>query len=444
MKKRFVALLTAFLVLFLAACGQSGKQDASSSPSASPTSGTSASSAPSGGQAGTGKKVTIQWGIYQDPARLEVSEKQAEAFNKKNPNIEVKVVATPFAQYYEKLGTQIATNSAYDVMMISGSYFENVVKQGGFMDLTDLIKRDGLDFSQYTTEKANSEWEGRIYALPYELDIQALFYNKDLFDAANVPYPTEDWTWEDLLDAAQKLTRVVDGKQTWGFYADNLYPSWVSFIGQNNGSVFAEDGRTPTLNTPEVIETLQFLRDLIYKYKVSPAPGDLPQGVNAFHSGLVAMVVDGSYSVRPTQNTVKFNWDVAPLPAGKRKAAAYWTQGIAVYAKTPHPEEAWEFAKFLMSQEAQEILAETKMATPSLKSVANSPLYLEGGPSGIKAFIDAYEYGEPVPFNEHWFDIMRGPNSAMGEPFSLLWLDKISAEEAAKRAQENVEKVLSK
>lgn len=411
---------------------------------AGPTSTTSpgTSGQPSGPATSGGAAASIRWGIYADPARLEVAESQAAAFKASNPNITVEVAAVPFGDYYDKLGTQIASGTAYDVMIMSPAYFPKIAPQGGLADLTELIKRDNLDLSQYTTEVPNSVFEGKTMALPYELDIQALFYNKDLFDAAGVEYPTDDWTWEDLRAAAVKLTTTKDGKTTWGFLSDNLYPSWASFIGQAGGSILGPDGATATIDTPEVREALTFMTDLIYKDKVSPAPGQLPEGTNAFHSGLAAMVVDGSYSVLPTIQNVKFKWDVAPLPDGKKEAVAYWTQGIAVYNKTPQPDAAWAFAKYLMSPEGQQILAKSKFATPSLRSAASSSDYLTPPPDSMNVFNDEFPSAVTVGFNDKWFDIMPGPNSSMGQPFSLLWLNKLSVDEAVKQAQEATEKVL--
>lgn len=396
------------------------------------------------GNGGGGGKTEIRWGIYADPARLNISESLAAEFEKRNPDIKVKVEAVPFAQYYEKLGTQVSAGTAYDVMMISGAYFSKLAPQGAFLDLTDRVKAAGINLSDYTIEKANSEYDGKLYALPWELDIQALWYNKDLFDAAKVAYPTADWTWDDLLAAAQKLTKKdASGKVVqWGFYSDNMYPSWVSFIGQSGGSIFDSSGKGAAINSPEAIRAIQFMTDLIHKYKVAPAPGQLPQGVNPFHTGKVAMALDGSYSVPPALK-LSFKWDVAPLPAGQKKAAAYWTQGLAIYSRTKNPDAAWKLVQFLVSKEGQELFAKTHMATPSLKSVALSDAYLSGVSQNLKVFVDSYAFGQPVPFNEKFFEIFRGPNSAIEKPFGAAWRGQISAAEAVKQAAENINKVMA-
>lgn len=400
------------------------------------------SKAASGGKPGG----TITWGIYADPARDQLAKAQVRAFEAAHPEIKVKVQSVPFAQYYQKLATQLATGSAYDVMMISGAYFPKIAPQGGLADLSSLISRDKLDLSKYATEKANSEANGKTYALPYELDIQGLFYNKDMFKDAGVSTPDGHWTWDDLRAAAKKLTRNYQGKKVWGFFSDSNYPSLVSFIKQAGGTIVDAAGTSATLDTPQVKQALGFLTtSLIGTDKASPTPGQLPAGTNAFQAGLVAMAVDGSYSVLPTLQNVKFGWDVAPLPSGPGgKGVAYWTQGIAIASTSKNQAAAWEFAKFLTSPEGQEILAKTKFATPSLKSVASSDAYLSGKPAHLDTFVSEYDAAPaPVPFNDKWFEMMSGPNSAMGAPFAKLWQGKMSVDEAAKSANDGVAKLLA-
>lgn len=429
-------LMAVLACLLLLACSQGQSAQTATEQDTEP--GSEQEAASSQAEEVTG---SLRWGIYADPARIDVAEQQVAMFSEQHPGITVEIEAVPFAQYYERLGAQVAAGTAYDVMMISGSYFPSIAPSGGLMDLTDLIERDGLDLTGYTTEEANSVHEGRTYALPYELDIQGLFYNKSMFDEAGVEYPDESWTWDDLRTAAEELTREAEGRRVWGFYAHNLYPSWVSFVGQAGGQLFDDSG-TPQLNSPEVGDALEYLHGLMYADGVAPTPGEVPEGTNPFQAGLVAMAVDGSYSVLPTLQNVDFDWGVAQLPQGEERGAAYWTQGIAVNASTEAPEAAWEFAKFLMSPEGQAVLAETKFATPSLIELANDEQYLSGPPEGLDAFVEAYDYATPVAWSDNWFDLMSGPNSALGEPFTALWLDQISVQEAVERAQASAERVV--
>ena len=388
------------------------------------------------------ERVSIRWGIYADPGRFKAAEAQVAAFQEAHPNIEVTVEQAPFGPYYDKMSSQILAGTLYDVFMMSGANFQNFAPKGGFEDLTPYLEEAGIKLEDYTYEEENAIHEGKILCVPYELDIQALYYNKDLFDKAEVEYPDDTWTWDDLLKAAQELTITMDDGTTeqWGFFSQNLYPSYVSFIAQNGGSVLNEEKTECTLDSPEANEAVQFMVDLIHEYKVSPLAGQLPSGANPFHTGTVAMRIDGSYSVNPTLE-VPFNWDVAPLPQEKNRGVAYWTQAICMFNKTSNKDAAWTFVEFLLSDEGQTLMAETKMSAPSKKSIASSPVYLEGPPDNLEVFVESYEDGRSLQFTPEWFQIMAGGTSVIAQKFEPVWLGDASVEEATTEACQEIDQI---
>jgi len=390
-----------------------------------------------------GATTTISWGIYADPSRLALAQAQVAAFERLNPTIHVNVEQVPFATYYQKLGSQVASGTAYDVMMMSGSYFSKIVSSGALENLTPLLKSSGIDLADYTTEPLNSEYKGQTYTLPYEIDIQALAYNKADFAAMHVPLPTANWTWSDLLAAAKRLTGTINGKQVYGFYSDDLYPSWVSFIGEAGGTILNSNNTKATLTTPAVTKAITFMYDLMYKYHVSPTPGQVSANTDPFETGQVAMALEGSYSVPPLLKDASFPWGLAPVPGDVSHAAAYWTQGIAVYAHSSHLAAANKFAVFLASKTAEQIMAEQKFAMPSLKAEDSSSAYTSAPPSGMSSFAEEVPSEVAVPFVPQWFALMDGPTSAIGAPFSALWLNHISVGEALSEAQAKVNAVLS-
>lgn len=386
---------------------------------------------------------TITWGIYADPSRYGVAEAQAQAFEKLNPNIRVKVQQVPFAQYYQKLGAQISAGTAYDVMMISGAYFSDLAPHDAFLPLNTFVKKSHLNLANYTTDPRNSVYGGHLYALPYELDIQALFYNKTLFNRYHVPYPNANWTWSNLLAAAQKLTHKSAG--VWGFYSQDLYPSWTTFVGQAGGTILTANLKRGALTSPADERAFKFMVDLVNKYHVSPGPSTFPANVNVFQTGKVGMVVDGSYSILNDSQMIKsFQWNIAPLPHETKAATAYWTQGLAIYAHTAHPNASWKFVKFLESPKGEAILAKSNMSTPSLKSIADGPLYAKSKKLDLYAFISGYEKsGDPVQFCPNWFQIMDGPTSTIGGPLSEAWLGQTSVSAALTQAEKQTNAALA-
>ena len=129
----------------------------------------------------------------------------------------------------------------------------------------------------------------RQYFLPMNYSTLALYYNKKLFDDAGLPYPTENWTWNDLLSAARKLT--IDGNkdgvpEQWGIQMnanwENGFEYWVAAAG---GRLISEDGKKIVgyMDSPEAIRALKFYADLYHKYRVAPPPVDLQAWAGGNH-----------------------------------------------------------------------------------------------------------------------------------------------------------------
>ncbi len=433
------------LVLALVVTACSGSPSPAPAATSAPVVQPTVAAQPTVAQPTTAKApVALRFGIYADPAREAVAKAQAEAFNKAHPDISVSVEAVPFSDYYKKLGIGMAGGDTWDVFMINAAYFRQIAPQGRFKDLTDLIKKANLNLNDYTVDPGNTVYKGKTLSVPYELNMTALFYNKDLFDAAKVDYPTAKWTWTDLLAAAQKLTKTDGGKTVqWGFYSENNYPSLHNFIAQNGGAMFNDDLTKSRINEPASVEALQFMVDLVQKYKVSPLPADLPAGVDPFMTGKVAMTVSYSFSVQPDLKA-PFKWAIAPLPMGKQKAYGFWTQAISIFDGTKNADAAWQFVQYLMSKDAQDVMAKQRGATPSLKSVVQSSLYTQAPPEGMSVFIEEFNSAaSPVPLPAQFGDLMSGPTSVNGVNFTPAWNGTITVKEAADKAAQQTDKIFA-
>lgn len=387
--------------------------------------------------------VEITWAVYDDPTHDTVAKKQVQLFEQTHPGITVNLVTVPYSAYYTRLGSQIATGTSWDVFMINGAYFAQAAPQGALMNLTSQVKKQHINLKRYTTDPYNSTYHKQIYALPYELDMSGIYYNKSLFAAAHLKAPKWGWTWKDLLKDAKKLTKTRNGQKQWGFYSQNLYPAITSFVTENGGSILNKARTKATLETRQTTGALQFMVDLVRKYHVSPAPGELPANVDPFLSGRIAIVPNYSFSVMPTLQA-PFKWAVAPWPKGKKYGAGYWTQAMAIYKRTPHPKESMIFLKFLLSATAQTAGALERGATPTLKSVASSKAYTQGPPNGIKIFVDEYKHGPaPVQFCKNWFPIMGSTTAALESELTKAYLGQESVKAAAKNADKAIDSLLN-
>jgi multiple sugar transport system substrate-binding protein len=395
--------------------------------------------------------TTLRVAVYQEPARVEVQRRYIEAFEAANPDITVELESADFATYYTRLNTNLAAGRAPDVFMMSGAYFYAGAMRNAFKDLGPYLEQSGIDLGGYFTEDENSLYQGRTLAVPEELDIMALAYNKDLFDEAGVEYPTNEWTWDDLLDAATKLTRTTsDGRQTYGIYAvNNIQEMWGNLVKQNGGSFLTEDKKQAAINTPESIEAIQFAVDLIHKHKVSPTaqgvsslPGYIESGGSPFMTGLVAMKFQGNYELGVLLESDAFAWDVVTMTERKIKGGLAWSQAWVMYEQTQQPDAAWRFIEYMLSEEANQVISDTpnKGQCPPLKSAAYDGAYGQPPPDNMQAFLDGYEYKQSFEFHPAWLEW----GTAYGQALDPVFAGEVSVEDGTNAAAEAANAILAR
>lgn len=436
-KKRVYALTAALLGLVLIAGGCSSNTDTQN------TSGEAGSQeVPSENDTSTEKTGTIRFAIYTDTARDKVAQAQAELYMEKNPGVTVEVVSVPFANYYTQLGQGLAAGDAWDVFMINGASFAELGKTGQLMDLTDEITARGVNMDDYVVDPMNSSYEGRTYVLPYELNTSAILYNKDMFDAAGVEYPSPDWTWEDFQEIAGKLTDAENDQ--FGCYIRLGQPDLNSFVYQAGGNMFNDDLTEITFSTPEVKKALTYTTDLITKYGYAPSPEQLPANISPFMTNKIAMASAMCFEVLSVE-AADFNWGIAPWPKDVNQGGSYWTQGMAVYNGTKNKDLALDYLFFLASEEAQGVMAEAGGAAPSLLAMAQSDKYLDANaPDGMEYFVDEFIEGRAVaePFTAKWNAIWGDATSVVQTELSLVRTQKESLDEAIPKMETESQRLL--
>jgi multiple sugar transport system substrate-binding protein len=372
------AVVGMLLLLTVAACGQA--------PTTEPT---------VAARPGT---LLVQWSIWGGSEHLALYEEIVDLFETQHPDITVQLVTVAdFTNYLTKLQTLLAAGTPPDVMTLGNEWFPAFLDKGAFQNLTPYVEADeALDLEAYiplTLEVLTRD--GKLYALPANFSVDALYYNQDAFDEAGVPYPDDTWTWESLLDAAQQLTvrdesgRVV--RYGWSDTGLNMWP----WIWQNGGLVF-DNERNPTratLTDPAVVEAVQFYYDLSLRHKVAPNVAELQQTPlrEMFMSGRVAMIYDNVGAQVPFAEISEFDWDVAMLAQGRQRATPMAENGYAMSADTANPDAAWTLIKFLSGPDAVKVVVGAGGAMPSLRALA------ESDEMAVKqAFLDSVPFSKPI------------------------------------------------
>src|SRR4051812_39068257 len=292
---RTVTAVPIIAVLLVAGCGGSTNSPTASSaaaPSAPAATASDAttSTAPSASvsTAYTGPAATIEYSIWGDPTELKNQQAIVDAFHAVEPKITVKVSVSDWDTYWDKLQTGLAGGAAPDVFAMDGPLFPDYSSRDVLLDLTPYIQKESYPLTSLN-ELAVKDFtiDGKQLGLPRDLNVIALFYNKDLFDKAGVAYPDDSWDWQKLVDVAKQLTKDTnsDGKtDQWGLYTEttDMENYWSSLVWQNGGDILAPDGKTTVLDTPQATGGLQFLQDLIWKEKVVPDPAIFAETGDAF------------------------------------------------------------------------------------------------------------------------------------------------------------------
>jgi len=284
------------------------------------------------GGGGGGGPVTLRWSMWSDtPEERKIWQGLADAVTRKYPDIKVKLETTTFMNYWDKLQTQIASQTQADIVGMQAQRMPGFAARGALQSMKgEIDKNPSVDFKDFfpVIEEALS-YKGEVHALAYDLGPPLLYYNKALFKQAGVPVPSssEPMSWDDFKATARKLTDT--GSRQYGYVQGFTFDWVIPWIWSNGGDYMNADATKSTLNSPESMEAMQFLSDLFLKDKVAAPITDLANpnfGLERFFSGKVGMHMDGPWQIVNIRTKAKFDFDVAPIPAGKAGSLG-WAAG---------------------------------------------------------------------------------------------------------------------
>lgn len=385
------------------------------------------------------KQVTLLWAFWGSPEEAKTHQRVAEAFMAEHPNIKIETMVEPWSDYFTKIQTLWASGDPSvipDVLFLWPT--PRYAAEGVLENLDPYIEKSGYNLDDYWPGLLESaKYQGSVYGLPRDIEVNILYYNKDIFDEAGVAYPDETWTWDDLVAAAEKLT-VKDASGNTTRYAlaaeGGKYPKWVN----QNGGAILDDYRNPSkcmLDAPASVEAIKFFADLMNNgYAMRPA--DLSQAggdAAVFMSGQAAMILQNSSRISAF-NAADMNYDVAvvPIPKGGKRwngaGGAAWVMSSA----SDNKEEAWTFISWLQSTDGGEKLyTESGEIFPALQSTASSPTFLNPNqkPANRQAFLTEAAASDVGGFGyfPEWGEL---DGSIIGPGLDRIWAGEVAPEEA--------------
>ncbi len=440
MKKRLLPLLlvSSMLAVPLVGCGGSGQENSESGESAAAQEVVEDSVASEASQEetateGNGEKTVVNvWSATFDTENELAAFQEAWSQTEASKTIDVVFEEVPAGTNDEKadaLLTNLIGDGDIDIFDANLSEYFNFASKGMFENLEPYAEADGYDFNQMGEDNVElSRINGNLYAFPYVQSVWQLYYNKDLFDEAGIPYPTDDMTWDEFRETALALTKGDGADKQWGFTMPDWVCTWAGIATQHGISFVKEDG-TSNLDDPAFREALQFKYDLTMVDKSGPSLAEnkvtQAQYAKQFSAGNIAMMIAGDWvheSIRQNlDGNFTFEYDVAAMPhpegveAGTTYGAPRYT-GINAKRSEEQKAAAWEVLKFLASPEVAMILVEEAGTLPAVTNDEIEAAYVEKLPEFVE--------NGGVIFNDHTHVEEKAYHVASGQ------IDQVMQEEA--------------
>ena len=446
--KKMILFVFLIVALLLSACGGAPTQAPAEAPAAAEVPAATQAPAEQGAPAG-GAPVEVSFMAWGAPEELAVWQKIVDNFEAANPNIKVNVEVSDWESYWEKLKTLLAASTPPDVFAMDAPLYLDYQTRGTLQNLQPYIDQnpDLLKDVYPITLEAYKTPDG-YFGLPRDFQTIVMFYNKDMFDAAGVPYPQAGWTWDDVRETAKKLTKDKDGDgkiDQYGMATDlwDMELTWSEAIWSYGGDIISADHTKTLIGEPKAREAWQLLYDMMWKDKSMPDTTTAGQyGLDLFQAGIAAMTPIGHWVV-PGYAASNFKWDVAPMPTGPAgQATSVNSAGFVMAKDSKHPDEAWKFIEYVLSPAGQTALAELGLAIPVLKPVAESPVFLEQKTADInqQVFLDSLAFAHMKPVFKGYDEW----SAAVGDGMATIWTGETELDPTLDEAVQAADAVLAK
>ncbi len=380
-----------------------------------------------------GTELTFSfWGDYKD---LELWKEIAERFEAEHPGVHISLQYTPHS-YAQKLQLQLLSKSAADLILMDDENYPGYAARGYLEDLAPYIARDreALRTDDYfATAMQAFTFRGLTAGLPWNGTSVVMFINKDLFDAAGIPYPEKDWTWADFRRISKALTKDTDGDgrpdqfgNMLGFGFLDIEPVVWSF----GGRILNEDFTGAAVDRPGFLEAMRFLHDLKFEDRSSIWFGDF-EGMNKqvqLLTGKIGMTSGGWFVAQILgEHEGGMRWGVCHMPKGPggRYTRVTW-DGISINAGISPAKKAaaWEFIKFLVTEPIQQYIAESGRGVPVVREYAEKYFSDPDTPVDERLAIEAMDYGRITPVTAKYNQL---------KSTTQFWVKKLELEDAARR-----------
>jgi multiple sugar transport system substrate-binding protein len=376
-----------------------------------------------------------------DPNHQKELDQMVALFEESHPNIKVNIIKGDFTNYRTKLKAMLMGGTAPDVIEMNPEWFPEYAEKGVFLDLNSLMQQDtGFDKTIFYPASLNAFQVNNFqFGVPETFSTVVLVYNKDLFDAAGVAYPTEEWTWQDVVAAGEKLTNRDKG--IYGLYSGLSYWEFYKKAAQNDCQFFNADKTEVTINAPQCAEALQMMVDMVNKYHIQPTETEMGGQADGalFMNGQLAMDLTGIWMFSEYSKAT-FNWDIAVEPGMAKHATHFFTNAVTIASSSKHPQEAWEWAKFFTSsEEMSKIRLDSSWELPAVNKPEYVKSYLDITPPASRQVVyDSLKYVTMAPVITRSSEMI----TVIEDAIDKVVLEQMTAQQALDEAKTQIESLM--
>jgi multiple sugar transport system substrate-binding protein len=398
----------------------------------------SACSKSGGGNAGG--QTTIEYWLW-DSNQTAQYQACADDFMQANPDIKINITQTGWSDYWSNLSTNLTAGTGPDVFTDHLTYFPTFLDKQQIIDLQPYIDKDSVDMTQYFPGLADlwKDQKGDSYGLPKDWDTVAIFYNEKMItdagytdaDLANLTWnPTDGGTYEKMIAHLTVDTNGVRGDEP-GFDKNNIATYGLALEGVgagfsqqqlaeylfSTGWQFTDKnpwGTVYNFSDQRFKDTVSWSYSMVqagYQNDLATALSMDGNAASGFAAGKYAMVTEGDWMISsfqaPDGSSVKF----APTPIGPTGKSTSMFNGLtdAITTSSKHPDQAWQWVKFLGSTQCQQHVADAGVVFPAIKSLSDATLKARTDQGiDVSAFMSYVDNGTtfPPPITEHFPDVV--------------------------------------
>ncbi len=376
----------------------------------------------------------------------EIINEMADEYNREHRGIKINPVFQGLYQDMQvKMVAAAVTRQLPDIAQVQFEYLDSYVDNNLLSPIDDEIppegKSDILDIMWHLVTR-----NGKIYGVPFCVSATVMFYNEDAFIKAGLDPDQAPDTWEEMIEMGKKLTKDTDGDGVNDQYAmmfwTNGFYGIAPFLWDNGGELFSRDGKSVVLTSPEMIRTVNMLRDLVFKYKIMPRTWTDWEGGQAFLTGKLAFGFFTSAAISYGEQNLPWKLRIAPMPKvnGKQYTMLAGSGLMNFTTNRKKRKVVNDFIFWLVNEENTLRIHESVGYIPVRKSALDSlslKAFLKDNPN-FKVPIDSLSFARPLPAHPEFFKI----NTKIADMLERIILNNADPIEALKKAEQEINEEL--